>query len=135
MKKHYRKIFAAAVIIAAAGYIIAQQNSSAVISVQETHKALQSDSTIFFLDVRTPQENSTERIANTMLIPVQELESRINELQKYKAKKIIVYCRSGHRSGIATETLRKNGFNAVSMAGGINQWKAEGYSTIKGNVE
>ncbi len=135
MKKHSRKIIATAIVLAAAGFIIAQQNDSAVISVQETRNALNNDSTIVLLDVRTPQENSTERIADTPLIPLQELRSRIDELRSYKNKKIIVYCRSGHRSGIATELLRSKGFNAVSMTGGINQWKAEGYSTLKGNGE
>jgi rhodanese-related sulfurtransferase len=133
MKKTSRTIITAAVVaIVVIGYIVAQSSSVKTISVAETKTKIEKDTAVFVLDVRTPQEHNGERIAETVFIPVQELEQRIHELDQYKNRPMIVYCRSGHRSGIATEILVKNGFNAVSMAGGINQWKAEGYSTIQG---
>ena len=137
MKKSARNIIAAAIAVAAIGYIAAQQaaHSPATISVQETLETLQKDSSVVLLDVRTPQEHLGERIKNSPLIPVQELENRAGELLKYKNQKIIVYCRSGHRSGIATEILVKKGFNAVSMAGGILRWKSEQYPTITGPIQ
>lgn len=118
-------------IIAAIGYIVAQQTSSAIISPQETHQRF-SDTTTVILDVRTPQEHNNERIVESLLIPVQELESRIQELDSVKDKTIIAYCRSGNRSGVATEILRKNGFNAFNMSGGINRWKSERLPTLSG---
>ena len=49
----------------------------------------------------------------------------MDELNDYREKKIIVYCRSGNRSGIATRILSENGFNALNMIGGMNGWKGK----------
>ena len=43
-------------------------------------------------------------------------------LEDYRDKKIIVYCRSGNRSGTATKILNENGFDAVNLIGGMNEW-------------
>ena len=75
-----------------------------------------------FLDVRTIEEHNTISIPETIVIPVQELEFRLNELNKYKEKQIVVYCRSGNRSKKGTQILNKNGFNAYNLIGGIKAW-------------
>lgn len=108
--------------------------STVTISVQETYKKL-NDTSIVILDVRTAQEHANERIAETLVIPVQELNERISELEQYQSKKIIVYCRSGNRSGRATTILRNHGFDAVNMSGGILRWKAEQLPTLSGEVK
>ncbi len=87
--------------------------------------ALLNDNAYYFLDVRTIEEHKIKSIPDTDCIPIQEIEKRIVELDKYKDKKIIVYCRSGNRSGTATKILNENGFNAYNMIGGINGWKGE----------
>ncbi len=76
-----------------------------------------------FVDVRTVKEHIAKAIPNTPVIPVQELEHRIDELSKYKDKKIVVYCRSGNRSKTGTKILMKHGYKAVNLAGGMNKWK------------
>ena len=93
------------------------------ITVQEAHESLGSGD-ILFLDVRTRQEFVNEgRIKNDMLIPVNVLERRLTDLEQHRDKKIIVYCKSGRRSQIATEILNKNNFNAYNMDGGFLAWK------------
>ena len=79
----------------------------------------------YFLDVRTNREHIVKSIPDTECIPVQEIQKRIEELKKYKSKKIIVYCRSGNRSRTATEILNENGYNAFNLIGGMNGWKGE----------
>ncbi len=86
------------------------------------------DVNYYFLDVRTIKEHENKSIPSTNCIPVQELEERIDELNRYRKKKIIVYCRSGNRSRTAVKVLKENGFNAFNMIGGMNGWKGE---TIK----
>ena len=76
-----------------------------------------------FLDVRSIEEHKVKAIPNTPNIPVQELENRIDELEIYRDKKIIVYCRSGNRSKLGTDILTKNGYDAVNLIGGMNQWE------------
>lgn len=102
-------------------YIGCEQDRS--ITVQEAHENL-GNADILFLDVRTRQEFVSEgRIKNALLIPVNVLERRLTELYQYKEKKIIVYCRSGRRSKIATDILIDNNFIAFNMDGGFLAWK------------
>ena len=75
-----------------------------------------------FLDVRSIKEHKVKAIPNTPNIPVQELENRIDELEIYRDKKIVVYCRSGNRSKLGTDILNKNGYDAVNLIGGMIQW-------------
>ena len=79
----------------------------------------------YFLDVRTKIEHDHKSIPNTECIPVQEIEKRIGELKKFKNKKIIVYCRSGNRSRVATKILNENGFNAYNLNGGMTEWEGK----------
>ena len=83
---------------------------------------LYGNSNNIFLDVRTLDEHKTISIPNSLIIPVQELESRVNELKKYKDQNIVVYCRSGNRSRTGTEILINNGYNSVNLSGGIINW-------------
>jgi thioredoxin len=77
----------------------------------------------FVLDVRTPHEFYTERIAGAKLIPVAQLADRIGELDAYKNKPVLVYCRSGNRSIVASQILIRNGFKKVyNMRSGIAGW-------------
>lgn len=137
MKKQLKYGAAVLFIIALAGYIGTQQtmNNDAVISAKEVRTQLSNDTTIVLLDVRTAKEHSDERIGNTPFIPLQELQQRIHELDPYKDRTIIVYCRSGNRSGSAVKILREQGFNALNMLGGIIQWKAEKFPTISGPIQ
>ena len=96
----------------------------ATIEIENAINLLDNDA-YYFLDVRTAEEHKIKSIPDTDCIPVQEIEKRIVELDKYRDKKIIVYCRSGNRSGTATKILNENGFKAFNMLGGINGWKGE----------
>ena len=87
---------------------------------------------VVFLDVRTAEEfNGSAKdkfgaIKNAINIPVQELETRMNELEKYKDKEIIVYCSHSHRSPRASYLLTQNGFKKVTnMLGGMSVWREQ----------
>jgi rhodanese-related sulfurtransferase len=91
------------------------------------------DTSIVLLDVRTPAEyfSNTGHLRGAILLPVQELEERVSELQRYKKKTIITYCRTQNRSARAAEFLRKQGFNVLYMNGGITQWNREQLPVVK----
>lgn len=75
------------------------------------------------LDVRTEQEYSEGNIEGSLLIPVVELEDRIDEIADYKDKPVLVYCRSGNRSLSASYILIGNGFtNVHNLLTGYNGW-------------
>jgi rhodanese-related sulfurtransferase len=77
---------------------------------------------VILLDVRTPQERKKDSIKGSLHIPLYDLKQRSEELNKFKDKEIICYCRSGNRSLTAAGMLKKRGFNAANMKGGIARW-------------
>ena len=60
-----------------------------------------------------------------VLIPVQELDERVGELDAYKNRPMIVYCRTQNRSAHAASFLNEHGFDVTVMAGGITRWNSE----------
>ena len=71
-----------------------------------------------WIDVRTPGEYARGHVDKAVNIPYQDIGKRITEITNNKDQKIIVYCASGHRAGIARETLLKQGYTDVTNAGG-----------------
>ena len=76
------------------------------------------------LDVREDKEFSAGHIPKAKHIPLGQLASRLQELEKFKAKPVLVTCRSGQRSARACGMLKKAGFETVyNQAGGIIAWE------------
>lgn len=73
---------------------------------------------IVLLDVRTPMEYKFGHFKNSVNIPLDELRSRLSELDKYKGKDVYINCHSGLRSYIALRILQQKGFNCYNLAGG-----------------
>lgn len=75
------------------------------------------------LDVREPAEWEAARIEGALLVPLGELEGRLGELEDWKARRVVVHCRSGARSARAAKLLQQRGFGDVwNLAGGIEAW-------------
>jgi rhodanese-related sulfurtransferase len=69
----------------------------------------------FLVDVRTPGEFAEGNVKGSVNIPLDQVQ---NELAKFKAKEnIVVFCRSGNRSGQAKSILEQNGFSNVTNGG------------------
>jgi adenylyltransferase/sulfurtransferase len=78
------------------------------------------------LDVREPWEAETASIAGARLIPLGELMDRIGELEAFRARDVVVHCRTGGRSRRACELLQAKGFARVAnLAGGIDGWSTD----------
>jgi len=76
------------------------------------------------LDVREEVEYKSGHVLNAKLISLGKLHERIGELEKYRAKPIVVVCRSGARSANACAMLGKQGFSEVyNLAGGMIAWQ------------
>ncbi len=86
--------------------------------------ALINNEDVILLDVREPAETVIGKITKAIQIPVSSITQRIGELDKYKDKNVIVYCKTGARSGLACKALNKAGFeNVYNMSGGITAWQ------------
>jgi phage shock protein E len=95
------------------------------ISPKEVFEIIENGEDYLIVDVRTQEEYDTGHLEGAILLPVQELEDRLDELPK--DKRIIVYCRSGNRSRTAAGILIDNGFSQIYDMGGIGDWIEEGY--------
>jgi len=89
------------------------------------------DQGAFILDVREQSEWDQFHIPGAELIPLGTLPDRLNEIPK--DKDVVVVCRSGNRSATGRDILLNSGYtNVTSMAGGMNQWQASGFSVETG---
>ncbi len=78
------------------------------------------------IDVRPAADFSKGHIINAINIPAASLLTQLNQLEKYKNKKIIMSCRSGAQSSVARKQLDKQGFeNVYNLKGGILSWQSE----------
>lgn len=81
---------------------------------------------VIFLDVRTDKERKQSFIKGSYHIPVTSIKEREKELKKFKDVEIICYCQTGNRSLTAASKLKKMGYNATNLSGGIIRWNAAG---------
>lgn len=82
----------------------------------------------FILDVRTKKEYEQLHLKDSHLIPIQELQSRIGELQNQKYEDIFVYCATGNRSTVASKILADAGFKRIyNLRYGIYDWARKGF--------
>ncbi|NOY15328.1 MAG: rhodanese-like domain-containing protein [Gammaproteobacteria bacterium] len=79
-----------------------------------------------FVDVREKKEMTGGVINAAYRAPLSSFENNVKQLEKFKDKPLIVYCRTGNRSFKAAAMLKKKGFNRVySLTGGILAWQKE----------
>jgi rhodanese-related sulfurtransferase len=92
----------------------------------EAFEKLRNNRSVVLLDVRTLKERKVHSIKKSIHIPLAEISSRVDLLNKYRNHEIICYCKTGIRSLSAASKLKKNGFNSANLKGGIVQWSSEG---------
>lgn len=136
IRKNHFKIFIFVILIFLPlnfqnSLVIVKAQSYTTISVHEAYAMINNSTSypnLIVLDVRDQSEYNVNHICNAILIPVAELESRIDELELYNNTEIIVYCLSGGRSTSASRVLVDNGFTKIyNMRGGITEWISSGY--------
>lgn len=71
------------------------------------------------IDVRTEQEWNQGHLEGALLIPYETIGAAIEKVAPDRKAKIYLYCRSGRRSGIALDTLKKLGYENVSNEGSL----------------
>lgn len=106
-------------------YGCAQNGPANTLTVKELKERIKNnDSTMVILDVRTDAEltGALPKIESALHIPVQELEARVDELEKYKDKEIVVVCRTQNRSSKAAGFLNGKGYDAKSVTGGMQEY-------------
>ncbi len=88
----------------------------------ELKALLDSGRPVLLVDVRQPEEHAFCALPDSVLIPLGELISRVEEVQPDAGAAVVVYCHHGVRSLSGAAILRRAGIEAASLAGGIDRW-------------
>lgn len=107
------------------------ENSVREIGPQEARQRIEAGALL--LDVRRQDEFDQARIPGSTLIVLDELTKRVGELPR--DREIVVQCKSGGRSGRAAAWLVAQGYSAVNLAGGIDEWNEQGLPVEPGNPQ
>ena len=95
------------------------------ISVEELEALRREEGRVLLLDVRSEDEHELARIEPSLLVPLPELSLRLDELERHRDARIVVYCHHGVRSRSGAAILQGAGFtDVVSLREGIDAWSA-----------
>jgi rhodanese-related sulfurtransferase len=123
----------AVVLVAAAAFLLLRSQPApagvAEITPAQAYGKLQAGA--FFVDVRTAAEYADAHIAGSVLIPLDELANRLNEVPR--DQDVVLICRSGARSREGAAILQQAGFTRLScLGGGLLAWTGAGYPVEQG---
>lgn len=123
----------AVVLVAAAAFIVLRMRAGSAglteITPAQAYEKLQAGA--FFLDVRSEAEYAEAHIANSVLIPLDELANRLEEVPR--DQDVVVICRSGARSREGAAILQQAGFTRITcLGGGLLAWTNAGYTVEQG---
>lgn len=99
-----------------------------MISPEEAKENLDENPEIVLLDVRTLSEFESEHIEGAVLLPLDEITDKAEEIIPDQETVYYVYCRSGNRSATAAQLLVDMGYKNIYDLGGIVDWP---YDTVK----
>lgn len=107
-----------------------QKRGNKVTTLQATQLINQGKTLV--LDVRDSTAFAAAHLIDAKNIPLKDLPQHIAELDKFKAKNVVVVCQAGNQSSKAVAQLIKAGFTqAYSLEGGIVAWQTQGLPTVK----
>ena len=95
------------------------------LTAEQAKTIMDTEKDYIIIDARTEEEFAEGHIKNAILIPEYEIAERAEKELPDKEQLILVYCRSGRRSKIASEELVKLGYTNVKEFGGIIDWPYE----------
>jgi rhodanese-related sulfurtransferase len=100
------------------------------ISIQKAMKLIEEKPDLVILDVRTIAEFEEGHIEGAINIPVDEIDSRLDDLSK--DDELLVYCRTGNRSGTSINILSDAGYTKIyHMHEGISVWIQQGHPVVQ----
>jgi phage shock protein E len=114
-----------ALVLAACG---SQTSSPATIDATALNGRIVAGTAPLIVDVRTPAEYAAGHVPGAVNIPYDQMDARADEIIAHKDKDVVLYCRSGRRSGIAANTLAAKGFTKLALLeGDMPGWERDGF--------
>lgn len=132
-----QKVVLALALLAIVGFLpglIARLRRGPMMEVQSLKQKMDAVEDVLLLDVRNAADFTGEQghIEGAVLIPVEELEQRLSEIENFQEKTVMTICRTDRRSAKAAQILTKNGFSDVHVIrNGMTEWNKTGYPVLK----
>lgn len=82
------------------------------------------------LDVRTRREYTSGHVAGAVLVPITRLRDVFRELELDPTVPVVAIGKTTHRSVPAVRILRREGFDAIQLAGGMDRWRRQGHPEV-----
>lgn len=111
------------------GYVAGKENEEwSEVTVDDLHERFESNPPTLLIDIRSKEEYGAGHLPGAMHIPMLELESRIDEIGRFRDEEIVTTCPGGGLSLVAVDILQEAGFGDVkSLKGGTDEWIKKGY--------
>ncbi|MDH5368722.1 MAG: VTT domain-containing protein [Gammaproteobacteria bacterium] len=128
-----QKIMLALALLAVVGFLpglIGRLRRGPMLDVENVKQKLDSGEDVLLLDVRSAEDYVGEQghVKGSLLIPLEELSSRLSEIENFQEKTVMTICRTDRRSAKAAQILAKNGFADVHVVKqGMTDWNIKGY--------
>ena len=131
-----QKVMIGIALLAVVGFlpsIISRLRSKPMISVNQLKEKMDKKQDILLLDVRSEADYHSElgHIEGSVLVPLEELNERMQELEKYREKTVLTICTTDRRSAKAAQILNKNGFAEVHVVKqGMTDWNKNNFPAV-----
>ena len=100
------------------------------LSVHELTNAVNNDNAII-LDIRNNEEFRAGHIVDAINIPYTEVKERLETLNKYRDRQIVIVDKMGQHAGTVCRQLTSDGFNTTRLRGGISEWQQQNLPLVK----
>lgn len=128
-----QKIMLALALLAIVGFLpslIGRLRRGPMMDVDELKQKIDAKEDVLLLDVRSASDYVGEQghVDGSLLIPLEDLPSRLSEIENFQEKTVMTICRTDRRSAKAAQILTKNGFADVHVIKqGMTDWNVKGY--------
>lgn len=127
---HWPMVVSFAVLLALALNMEFKRSGAALNTHELTAKINAEDALV--VDVRESKDFKAGHIVDSLNVPLIKVDSEIKNLEKHKARALVVVCQLGQHSGQAVRKLEEAGFEKVyRLSGGISAWRGENLPLIK----
>lgn len=101
------------------------------VSLEEGRQLFESKQVLMF-DIREPDEHATGVAAGAQLLPMSQLNQRVNEIPKDPAQPVLIICNTQNRSSKVVQALKEAGWSNVRYVhGGMSTWAKNGWPMVK----
>lgn len=84
------------------------------------------------IDLREPADFKAGHISGAINIPFKKVESRMDEMEKFREKNVVLVDKMGQHAGAAGRSLREKGFTIYRLQGGMAEWNGQNLPVVKG---